>query len=117
MVESRSIVTGAVPGPQPSDQARRIASAMTASSWRTCPKVNERRKVPSVRRHHLERQHPLRRSGAQSVGVVDVAPARQDREHEAQHLAPRKRAADAPGQAHHRVHERFESEADRDRRR
>jgi integrase len=36
------------PGPAPRPQARRIVSAITASSWRTCPKVNERRKVPSV---------------------------------------------------------------------
>ena len=48
MVESRSIVIGAAPGPAPSDHARRIGSAITASSWRTWPKVNDRKNVPSV---------------------------------------------------------------------
>jgi hypothetical protein len=35
-------------GPAPAAQARAIESASTRSSRRTCPNVNERRKVPSV---------------------------------------------------------------------
>jgi hypothetical protein len=48
MKESMSITTRSRPGPAPADQARRIDSASTRSSWRTCPKLNERRKLPSV---------------------------------------------------------------------
>src|SRR5215218_8178246 len=43
-----SITSRPPPGPAPAAQARRSASPSTRSSWRTCPKVNERRKVPSV---------------------------------------------------------------------
>jgi hypothetical protein len=42
------MTTSSSPGPAPSDQARRITSATTASSWRTWPKVKDRKKVPSV---------------------------------------------------------------------
>ena len=48
MVESRSITIGSAPGPAPSDQARRIVSAITLSSWRMCPNVKARKNVPSV---------------------------------------------------------------------
>jgi hypothetical protein len=43
-----SITSRPEPGPAPADQARLIDSANTRSSWRTWPKVNERRNVPSV---------------------------------------------------------------------
>ncbi|MDP9340508.1 MAG: hypothetical protein M3Q23_00030 [Actinomycetota bacterium] len=46
-MESRSIVIGASPGPVPAAQARASATAVTLSSWRTWPKVNDRRNVPS----------------------------------------------------------------------
>jgi hypothetical protein len=56
IVESMSIVIGERPGPAPNDQSRRIASAITASSWRKWPKVNERKNVPECRWcHHPER--------------------------------------------------------------
>jgi hypothetical protein len=48
IVESKSIVSGAAPGPAPSRHARRIVSASIRSSWRTCPKVNDRKNVPNV---------------------------------------------------------------------
>jgi hypothetical protein len=48
IVESRSIVIGAAPGPAPNAHARRTASPITASSWRMCPNVNARRNVPNV---------------------------------------------------------------------
>jgi hypothetical protein len=36
------------PGPAPIRQARLRSSPLTASSWRTCPQVKARRKVPMV---------------------------------------------------------------------
>jgi hypothetical protein len=48
MKESISITSRSRSGPAPADQARRIDSASTRSSWRRCPKLNERRKLPSV---------------------------------------------------------------------
>ena len=41
-------VTNASAGPTPAVQARSSARPLTASSWRTCPKVNDLRNVPSV---------------------------------------------------------------------
>ena len=52
-------------GPRPSCQARPIVSAITASSWRTCPKVKARRNVPSV-------EGAITRNGS----TARVAPAR-----------------------------------------
>src|SRR5919205_2067319 len=48
MVESTSTTSRWLPGPAPIDHARRRVSPTTASSWRTWPKVNDRRKVASV---------------------------------------------------------------------
>ena len=48
MVESRSMVNGASPGPAPAAQARASNSRPTRSSWRTWPHRKLRRKVPSV---------------------------------------------------------------------
>jgi hypothetical protein len=42
------MVTGVWPGPAPAAQARPKTVSVTRSSWRMCPKVNERRNVPSV---------------------------------------------------------------------
>jgi hypothetical protein len=42
------MVIGPPSGPAPSAQARVNATSATRSSWRTCPKVNARRNVPSV---------------------------------------------------------------------
>ena len=44
----QTIVTALEPGPAPKAQARRIVSAIAASSWRMWPNANERRNVPSV---------------------------------------------------------------------
>jgi hypothetical protein len=65
IVESTSIVTGESPGPAPSDQARRIVSPITRSSWRMCPKVKDLRNVPNV-------EGAITRNG----NTVWVAPAR-----------------------------------------
>ena len=46
MVESRSMVNGASPGPAPARQARASSSRLTRSSWRTWPHRKLRRKVP-----------------------------------------------------------------------
>src|ERR1019366_8477155 len=48
MVESMAKVKGASPGPAPAFQARASSSPLTASSWRACPQVKARRKVPMV---------------------------------------------------------------------
>ena len=48
MVESRSMVNGASPGPAPAAQARASSSRLTRSSWRTWPHRKLRRKVPRV---------------------------------------------------------------------
>ena len=48
MVESRSMVNGASPGPAPACQARASNSRLTRSSWRTWPHLKLRRKVPRV---------------------------------------------------------------------
>lgn len=48
IVESRSIVIAVDPDPAPIDQARRMVSAITASSWRRWPEVNDRRNVLNV---------------------------------------------------------------------
>ena len=48
MVESRSIVSGAAPGPAPAAQARASSSRLTRSSWRTWPRPKLRRNVPTV---------------------------------------------------------------------
>jgi len=48
MVESRSKVIGASPGPAPAAHARVSAASASRSSWRTCPNVNDRKNVPSV---------------------------------------------------------------------
>ena len=75
------MVIGDLPGPAPSVQARRIASAITASSWRTCPKVKARKKVPSV-------EGAITRNGSTRW----VAPAR-SRSAWSMWLAPAKMAA------------------------
>ena len=48
MVESRSMVNGASPGPAPACHARAGNSRLTRSSWRTWPHRKLRRKVPRV---------------------------------------------------------------------
>jgi hypothetical protein len=48
IVESRSIVKGADPGPAPAAQARERRCRLTASSWRTWPQRKLRRNVPRV---------------------------------------------------------------------
>ena len=48
MVESRSMVNGASPGPAPAFQTRASNSRLTRSSWRTWPHLKLRRKVPRV---------------------------------------------------------------------
>jgi hypothetical protein len=48
IVVSTSMVSGSAPGPAPVCQARFSNSPLTASSWRTCPQVKARRKVPMV---------------------------------------------------------------------
>ena len=68
------------PGRRPTPTPGRSVSAITASSWRTWPNVNAAQERAQRRgRHHPERQHPLRRPGAQHVGMVDVRTARHDR--------------------------------------
>src|SRR6266540_3746578 len=42
------MVIGPSPGPAPAAHARMSSCSVSRSSWRTCPKVNERRNVPSV---------------------------------------------------------------------
>ena len=116
MVESRSITIGSAPGPAPSAQARRIVSAITASSWRMCPKVKARKNVPSV-------DGAMTRNGRtfcvaparQAIDVVDVGRSGQDRRHQGEHLSPRTCPADPTTEAHHLVHQRLEPQADHER--
>jgi hypothetical protein len=65
--------------------------------------------------HHPKRQDLLRRSGRQSIGVVDVGRPRQDRRHQRQHLATGQCPTDSSPQAHNLVDEGFEPEADHQR--
>ena len=67
--------------------------------------------------HHPERQDPGRRAGAQLVGVIDVRPTGEDRRDQSQDLAARVRAPDSAHEAHLGVDQRFEPEADYQRRR
>ena len=113
MVESRSITTGSAPGPAPSAQARRIVSAITLSSWRMCPKVKARKKVPSVegaitRNGRTLCVAPARRRSTWSMWVAPV----EDRRHQGEHLSPRTCPADPTTEAHHLVHQRLEPQAD-----
>ena len=119
IVESRSIVTAVEPGPAPSDQARRIVSAITASSWRTCPNVNARRNVPNV-------EGAITRNGSTCCGRTRRAACRRDRcatrppgspPPTCRILRPGRAPPTRPDQPHRRVHQRFEPEADHQRRR
>ncbi len=48
--------------------------------------------------------------------MIDVGRTRQDRGDEGEHLAPGEGDTDAPGEAHHLIHEPFEAEAHHERR-
>ena len=83
-----------------------------------CPKVKERKNVPSVdgamtRKGSTRRVAPARRRSAWSMWV---APARIARD-QGQHLSPRTSAADPATEAHQLVHQRLEPEAHHERRR
>ena len=76
MVESRSMVNGASPGPAPAAQARASSSRLTRSSWRTWPHRKLRRKAPRVDGAltvppRVQAVPP----GAQHIGVVDAVAA------------------------------------------
>jgi hypothetical protein len=61
---------------------------VSRSSWRTCPKVNERRRVPQVEGAMTRwPQHLAGSAAAQQVGVVDAVPTRQHRVDQGQQLA------------------------------
>jgi hypothetical protein len=77
------------PSPGPAPAAHTLARTVSASrsSWRTCPKVNARKKVPRVEGHDPVAQHPAGGATAQHVGVVDAAPTRQHRMDQGQQLA------------------------------
>jgi len=68
-------------------------------------------------RHHLERQHLARRSGAQPVRVVDVARTGEDRRDEREHLAPGSRPTNPAGEAQRFVDQCLQTDADHERRR
>ena len=113
-----SIVNASSPGPAPAAQARSRAWPLTASSWRTCPNVNDRKNVPNV--DGAITRWPSTAAvapGAQHVGVIDVRPAGEDRVHQRQHLAPRPGAADPTVQAHGVVDQRLQPEPIGERRR
>ena len=100
MVESRSMVRGASPGPASVDQARAINSRLTRSSWRTWPHRKLRRNVPRV--DGALTVPPGVRAvppGAQHIGVVNAVAARQCRRNQGHHLVARVRPARgiAPG--------------------
>src|SRR5262245_51005949 len=112
------MVTGFASAPAPRRQARWIASATTASSWRTCPNVKARRNVPSVDGAITpERQHPLSGAGPESVGVVDVTAADQHRRDQRQHLAARMGTADSVAETDRAVDQLLEAEPNHERRR
>ena len=67
--------------------------------------------------HHPEPQHPLRRTRAQHVRVVDVRAASQDRRHQREDLTARQRATDPAHQPHRRIDQRLQPETRHQRRR
>ena len=87
MVESRSIVSGAVagsgaggPGPREQLPADPVELADVA------PAEAAQERAQGRGRLDREAQHPLRAAGAQGVRVVDVVAARERRHHERQEL-------------------------------
>ena len=80
IVESRSMVNGASPGPAPADQARASSSRLTRSNWRTWPHRKLRRNVPRVEgalttQPRVWAVPPVRNTSASSmVAETEVAP-------------------------------------------
>jgi hypothetical protein len=112
------MVIAEVPGPAPSDHARRIASAITRVELADMAEGEGAQERPERgRRHHPERQHRRGRAGAEPVGVVDVRTAGHDRRHQREHLPPRQRATHPIDEPHRRVDQGFQPEADHQRRR
>ena len=112
MVESMSTTRRSPsPGPAPSAHAAPSASPMTLSNCRTWPKVNERKKIPSVdgamtRCSSTSAVAPAR----EHVGVVDVAGPGHHGMDERQDLPPRLEPADASGQLDRGITEPLEAQ-------
>ena len=71
---------GGLPWSSPAAQARASTASARRSSWRTCPKVNERRNVGERgRRHDPVPEHLGAGGAAQHIGVVDRVAAGHDR--------------------------------------
>ena len=98
MVESRSMVKGASPGPAPAAQARAGSSRLTRSSWPHGPTGSCAGRCPGWMALLPCRQGAGRPPGAQRIGVVDAVAARQRRRNQGHHLVagvgPPRRAAE-----------------------
>ena len=104
------------PGPAPSDHARRIVSAITASSWRMWPKVNDRKKVPSVEGAITWKGSTRPVAPAlKRFGVIDVTTTDEDGGDQREHFTSGHRSADPATQPDHLVHEGLEPEAHHER--
>ena len=86
---STSTTNRCSPGPAPAFHARASVSPSTRSSWRTCPKVNARRNVPSVEGAGIHPNSRFVRPARRHVGVIDAVPTEHHREDQRHHLAPR----------------------------
>jgi hypothetical protein len=111
IVESRSIVNGAEPGPAPAAQALPRRWRLTASSWRTWPQ----RKAAQERAQgggglDAEAQDPLRAARAQGVAVVDAVAARERRHQERQELVPGVRPAGGAAEVEEPLDESLQAE-------
>ena len=66
--------------------------------------------------HHPERQHPLRRTRTQHVGMIDMRTARDDRVHQRQDLAARTRTPNPARKPHRAIDQRLQRQSRRQRR-
>ena len=111
LVESISATNGlGVSGPAPGVHARRSASALTESNWRTFPNVCPRRNVPSVDGAITLRPHRCRRPGAEDVGVIDRVATGDHRVDQCQRFASWPQSSRGLQQVDFRVDQRFETE-------
>lgn len=90
------------PVPTPGRCSYERACPSSAASWRTCPKVNARRNVPSIEcTGHPATQQPPRTPGAQHLAIINAVRAQHHREQERHHLSPGvRRSRPLPPQPH-----------------
>src|SRR6266498_4157672 len=98
------MVIGPSPGPAPAAHALVKSCSVSRSSWRTCPKVKARKKVPDRGgRHDAVTEHLAGGAAAQQVGVVDAVPTREHGVDQGQQLAAGPVRASPPTQIDQRI--------------